>query len=124
MFDLSDVRYIEGAPVDWRRWLTPGTPVTLRLEDLGVHVVAHGGADFLSWAGVSEIAARGSDEPDIRWVDERWPTAADVLAGVRRGPKSKFCWLVLVLPDGAELIFEVLGLLRVELEDLLEEHAG
>ena len=45
VFDLDDVRYIEGAPMDWRRWLTPGTPVVLRFRDTGLGIYAEGGVE-------------------------------------------------------------------------------
>jgi hypothetical protein len=110
--------------MEWRRLLTPGTPVVLRFDGAGLEVRTERGVEVLAWSGVKELLSRGPKEPDIRWEDERWRTGLDVIAGVRRGPKSKFCWLAVALVDGGEIIFEVEGLLRDELEQVLVEHAG
>jgi hypothetical protein len=39
VFELADGRYIEGAPFEWRRVLTPGLPVRLDFVEQGLAIV-------------------------------------------------------------------------------------
>jgi hypothetical protein len=128
VFDLNDVYYNEGAPMEWRRWLTPGTAVVLRFEDTGVSIFAHDGKAALGWDEVSQLAVRGPDKPE----HTPWPGAYGtnllivLLAGliVHAGSEFRRCWLAFALVAGGEIIFEVENLLREDLERVLEQHSG
>lgn len=128
VFDLNEAYYNEGAPMEWRRWLTPGTPVVLRFEDTGVSIFAHDGKAALGWDEVSQLAVRGPDKPE----HTPWPGAFGtnllivLLAGliVHAGSEFRRCWLAFALVAGGEIMFEVENLLRDDLERILEQHSG
>ncbi len=135
MFDLADVRYIEGAPMGWRRWLTPGTRVVLRFSEQGVHIRAGRGETDLAWEEVSSVHVRGPEVAERRGSGPgRAGITGYLLAGPLIGlvagavaakkPKVEFSWLAFRLVAGGEIIFEVEGLLRDALERLLEAHSG
>jgi hypothetical protein len=48
MLQLRDCRYIEGAPFEWRRALTPGTPVEMTFDDRGLSISAAAGVGRLA----------------------------------------------------------------------------
>lgn len=124
VFDLSGVRYIEGAPPEWRRWLSPGLSVVLRFatDELSIYSSDHSAA--LPWTDVDQLAARGPEEPEHRYIDRWRRSGLDILMGRTPGRKVSFSWLAVRLINGSEIIFEVADLLRPDLERLLEEHAG
>jgi hypothetical protein len=132
VFDLSDVCYIEGAPMEWRRWLTPGTPVVLRFEATGLTIYAHDGQSHCDWQRVAAIDVRGPDEPERRYMDSPMPmvrplpllAAIAVAAAIHSRPKESYCWLAVKLEKGGEMIFEVENILRPALQEFLDLHSG
>src|ERR1700688_979966 len=106
MFDLPKVRYIEGAPWERRRWLTPGVNIALRIGAPGVEVFsASGDKASLAWADVTSLEVRGPDAPERRdGVDAYKSVARGTILGgwligaflgalAFRRPKEKYCWL-------------------------------
>ena len=132
VFDLSEVRYIEGAPTEWRRWLTPGTPVVLRFEDTGLHIYAHNGQSGCGWEEVAAIDVRGPDEPERRYIDSPMPmpmpmpllAGIAVAAAIHSRPKESYCWLAVKLKRSGEMIFEIENILRPALQEFLDLHSG
>jgi hypothetical protein len=134
MFDLRDTRYIEGAPIEWRRWLTPGLSVVLRFQDDGLTIFGPDGERaHLPWEGVTAIDVRGPDElsypsgvsggipgvglvPLLVWLYFR--------ARNKLPQKVEFSWLAFRLTTSTEVIFEVEGALHDKLEVFLESHSG
>ena len=124
MFDLSGVQYVEGAPSAWRRWLTPGVPVVLRFATDGLSIYSNAHSAALPWTDVDQLAARGPEAPEPRYKDRWRRNQLDMLMGRTHGPKVSFSWLAVRLVNGSEVVFEVAGMLRPDLERLLAEHAG
>ena len=137
MFDLPKVRYIEGAPWEWRRWLTPGVDIALRIGETGIEVFGAGGHEAsMGWADVTSLEARGPDAPERRdGVDPYKSVARGTILGgwligailgalAFRRPKEKYCWLAVGLASGGEMIVEVVGMVRHELQATLEAHSG
>jgi len=136
VFELPEVRYIEGAPMEWRRWLTPGTNVALRLDERGIGIIGTGHTAALRWGEVTYLETRGPEEPERRDGADPYKSAARgaLLGGwligaisgalALRQPKEKWCWLACGLTAGGEIIFEVGGLVRRELQAVLEAHSG
>jgi hypothetical protein len=121
VFELQ-VRYIEGAPVDWRSWLTPGVPVTLRFLEAGIAIASEFGSASIAWASLAYLSARGPDDPQPNV--NSWEVGLPIRGIVNRvAGKVSYCWLALGYMGG-EVIFEADGILRQELEDLLARHAG
>ena len=124
VFDLDGVRYISGAPMAWRRWLTPGTPVVLRFEEAGVSICTASERVALRWDQIDRLDVRGPTQPESRTDSPLRRTGFELLLGRQHGPKERFSWLAVRLPGDVEVIFEVDNLLRQDLERLLEEHSG
>ena len=124
MFDLANVRYIEGAPMEWRRWLTPGTRVVLRFGEKGLQTIASAGTALLPWDDVAALVVRGPDQAESRTDDFMRKPLYKSLLGITHGPKVRWSWLAVALNEGSEIIYEVADLLRPELEQLLEDHVG
>ena len=125
MFELADVRYIEGAPFEWRRVLTPGLPVRLDFVEQGFAVLTPTDKFAITWDGVTHLAARGPDVPEHRCV-YYWPKR-HLFTLVRHltERKESYCWLAVGLAEsGDEMIFEVEQMLRPELEEVLGSHGG
>jgi hypothetical protein len=125
MFELEAASYIEGAPYEWRHWLTPGTPAVVRFSDQGIEVLADAGSAALRWSDIAFLAARGPDAPERRrggygifgLLDGLWRFA-------RRDMTVSYSYLVIGLGDGVEMIFLVDGSLWPELDAVLAAHAG
>jgi hypothetical protein len=131
VLDLRDVRYVEGAPFQWRRWLTPGIGVALHLADDGLTVVAPSGQrNTLTWSDVSAVDIRGPDEPDypsgapIRLVPKRRILFTPWFRFLHQSEKVKYAWLAIRMTDGTVMIFEVYGLLHDELASLVHAQRG
>ncbi len=139
MFDLPSTRYIEGAPMEWRRWLTPGTPVVLRFEDAGICVFGvEKRRERMLWAEIASIDVRGPDEAEYPpGTRPPVPIGGNPVVGVlsilvllylqakdRLPKKVEFSWLAFTLHDETEMIFEVYGALHDRLEAFLEQHAS
>jgi hypothetical protein len=127
MFELTEVRYLQGAPMEWRRVLTPGTWVVLHFEEAGLRVVAEAETFNLPWTTVEYLSARGPDVPEQRFDDSLWHA---VLRGSLLGhmikmsaPFERFCWFAVGVERGQEIIFEVEQMLRPALERALDEHS-
>jgi len=138
VFDLTEVRYIEGAPMDWRPWLTPGTGVVLRFLDDGITVFgAEGHRGHMTWGLIQTIDVRGPDQPEYPSGTRLPPAAGNIFFAVgvllaylyRRSKdqlpvKVQFSWLAFRLDDDSQMIFEVEGMLHDRLEAFLEAHSG
>jgi len=135
VLEFTNVRYIEGAPWEWRRWLTPGTRVTLRLDEKGIQILGPRNDAALRWSEVTVLDPRGPEEPERRnGADPYKSLARGALIGgwligaitgalAARRPKEKWCWLACGLAAGGQIIFEIGGLVRHELQAVLEEHS-
>ncbi len=126
MFELPKVRYIEGAPAEWRRVLTPGLTVRLRFVEDGLAVLAAKDSFGMTWDAISYLAARGPDVPEHQQLCDRphWNKTVAYLAWLAE-PKESYCWLAVGLAEaGSEMIFEVEEMLRPQLQDTLESHSG
>ena len=100
MFELTDVRYIEGAPTEWRRTLTPGVHVVLHFEEGGLRILAGGAAFDLPWTSVEALSARGPEVPEQRYIDSLRMLAIrggllNYLIRLTR-PYESYCWLCLL----------------------------
>jgi hypothetical protein len=128
VFELTNIRYMEGAPMEWRHVLKPGVAVVLGFRDTGMEVRRDGHTITIPWENVRALSARGPDTPEQRWDDRLllpWilPNLLLHLIRISR-PYESYCWLAVVPVSGDELIFEVEQMLRPELERELEEHSG
>jgi len=113
VLEFTNVRYIEGAPWEWRRWLTPGTRVTLRLDEKGIQILGPRNDAALRWSEVTVLDPRGPEEPERRnGADPYKSLARGALIGgwligaitgalAARRPKEKWCWLACRWPPEA-----------------------
>jgi len=112
--------------MEWRRWLTPGTPVVLHFEDWGLQIIASDGSSSLRWSEVTALAVRGPDGAERRGLKYGGPGLVGLLLNLldhaEYGSEFRRCWLAVGRPDG-ETIFGIDNLLRDDLERLLAEHS-
>jgi hypothetical protein len=126
VFELANVRYIEGAPMDWRRVLKPGVPVRLQFVEQGLAILKEEDNFGITWDTISYLRARGPDVPEHRrlYRPRYWPRQFHYLAWLNE-PKESYCWLAIGMAEsGSEIIFEVEQMLRPELEEILSAHSG
>src|SRR5579862_8348061 len=138
-FDLPDTRYIEGAPMEWRRWLPPGLSVVLHFEAEGLTVIGpHDERGRLPWEAVVDIDVRGPDEPEYPSGSHGGgPFRGVGLVGLasllvwliarardRLPERVELSWVAFRLNASSEMIFEVYGALHDRLEAFLEAHSG
>ena len=55
---LDDVTYTEGAPVELRRFLTPGTPVLAEITEQGVTIRTSKNSTTWRWSQIAFLEAR------------------------------------------------------------------